>query len=141
MASINTNQIRTAVAQLGAQEPAWAERYQTGARLLINGGWNRHAQFVTFPGGVVCQLGGCSCQEGMGPIICVHRVALAVLDHAETHCVDCGAVLADHTVARIGHQLLTTCRRCHAARAAAGRQRQRAADLRTIERAAAVLPC
>jgi hypothetical protein len=141
MASTNTDQIRAAVAQLGTREPAWAERYQTGARLLINGGWNRHAQFVTFPGGVVCQMGGCSCQEGMGPIICVHRVALAVLDHAETHCTDCGAELVDHTVARIGGRLLTVCRSCCTARNMAGRQRQKTADLRLIGRAAEAVPC
>jgi hypothetical protein len=134
MASINTDQLRQAVAALGAQEPAWAERYQSGARLLINGGWTRHTQFVTFPGGVVCQPGGCTCQEGQGPIICLHRVALAILDYAETHCAGCGVELADHAIARIGTAQLTICRSCRTARVAAGRQRQIAADRAAVAR-------
>jgi hypothetical protein len=136
MASITNDQIHQAAEQLGSQEPAWAERYGAGARLLINGGWERHTQFVTFPGGIVCQPGGCSCQEGTGPIVCIHRVALAILDHAATHCTDCGAQLVDHTLAQIGLQLRTICRSCHAARSSAGRQRQKRIDLRMIGRVA-----
>jgi len=75
-------QIRAAVADLGRQDPPWAERYRAGGRLLINGGWERRSQFVVFPGEIVCQVDGCSCQEGTGPVLCLHRVALAVLDHA-----------------------------------------------------------
>lgn len=129
MASITTAQIRAAVASLGTQEPAWAERYGAGARLLTNGGWDRRAQCITFPGGVVCQPGGCSCQEGRGPIVCLHRVALAILDRANmSSCADCGADLTDETLARIGHQVLSICRGCRTARAAAGRRRQLALD-------------
>lgn len=145
---IDAAQIQAAAADLGRQERCWAERYGAGAKLLINGGWQRRSQFTTFPGGVVAQPGSCTCQEGSGPIVCLHRVALQLLDHAETHCADCGAALVEDSIARIGHQLLTTCRNCHAARTAAGRERQRAADLRTIGRAAdpgragaGVLPC
>ena len=75
-------QIRAAVADLGRAEPPWAERDQAGARLLISGGWHRHAQFVTFPGRIVAQRDACTCQEGSGPVLCLHRVALLVLDHA-----------------------------------------------------------
>jgi hypothetical protein len=134
---INAAQLQAAVAQLGDAEPAWAERYGAGARLLINGGWTRHTQFVTFPGGVVCQPGACSCQEGMGPIVCLHRVALAILDRAEMHCTDCGAELVDQTVARIGQRALTVCRDCRTARSTAGRQRQIALDRAAV----AVAPC
>jgi len=74
MATLTTVQIAAAVEQLGAAEPAWAERYATAARLLINGGWHRRPQFITFPGGIVTQPGACSCQEGTGPIVCIHRV-------------------------------------------------------------------
>lgn len=75
--------IRAATADLGGQEPCWLERYQAGARLLINGGWERRKQFVLFPHGIVTQPGACTCQEGLGPIVCIHRVALAILDHAD----------------------------------------------------------
>jgi len=75
-------QIRAAVADLGRLEPPWAERYQAGARLLANGGWHQHEQFVTFPGSIVARRDACSCQEGGGPVLCLHRVALLVLDHA-----------------------------------------------------------
>jgi hypothetical protein len=84
MANLTTAaQIRAAVADLGTQEPCWAERYATGGRLLINGGWAQHTQFVTFPGGIVAQHDACTCQEGSGPIVCIHRVALAVIEHAD----------------------------------------------------------
>jgi hypothetical protein len=83
MATLPPAAIHAAVAELGTHEPCWLERYQTGARLLLNGGWQRHTQFVTFPGGVVTQPGACTCQEGLGPIVCIHRVALAILDHAD----------------------------------------------------------
>jgi hypothetical protein len=136
MASFTNDHIAAAVAALGSQEPAWAERYQSAARLLSNGGWQRTSQFVTFPGGIVTQPGACSCQEGQGPIICLHRVALAILDQADLpSCTDCDACLTDDTIARIGTAQLTICRTCRAARVAAGRQRQIAADW------AAVAPC
>lgn len=83
MANITLAQIRQATADLGRQEPCWLERYQNAARLLVNGGWERHAQFVLFPHGIVAQPGACTCQEGRGPIVCLHRVALAILDHAD----------------------------------------------------------
>lgn len=130
MASINTAQIRAAAAALGSRERCWAERYGAAARLLIHGGWDRHTQCVTFPGGIVTQPGGCSCQEGRGPIVCLHRVTLAILDRAAAgrSCADCGAHLTDDTVARIGTAVLTICRSCRTARVAAGRQRQLARD-------------
>lgn len=74
--------IRAAVADLGMREPCWLERYQAGGRLLINSRWDRRRQFIMFPQGIVTQPGGCSCQEGLGPIVCIHRVALQILDHA-----------------------------------------------------------
>jgi hypothetical protein len=135
MANIPLAQIAAAVAALADQEPPWAERYATAARLLRNGGWQRHKQFVTFPGGVVTQGGACTCQEGGGPVVCIHRVALAVLDQAAIPaCTDCGMALTDDTIARIGHHLRTICRDCHAARVAAGRRRQLMADRAAIWR-------
>ena len=85
MASITPAAIRAATDQLGDQEACWAERYQAAAKLLINGGWLRRGQFVTFPPNVVAMTGyaGCSCQEGSGPIVCLHKVALAILALAE----------------------------------------------------------
>jgi hypothetical protein len=135
MANPSPAQIAAAIADLSAREPAWAERYETAARLLANGGWQRRVQFVTFPGGVVTQPGACTCQEGRGPIVCIHRVALQVLEQAEIPaCTDCGARLTNATIARIGHHLCTICRACHAARAAAGRRRQLAADRALVAR-------
>src|SRR5262245_49645458 len=128
MANPTPAQIAAATAALGAAEPAWRERYEAAARLLRNSRWERHDQYTTFPGGVVTQPGGCTCQEGQGPIVCLHRVALQVLDAAGGHCADCGQVLTDSTIARIGRQLLSVCRACRSARAAAGRQRQLASD-------------
>jgi hypothetical protein len=82
-ARVDAAAIRAAVSDLGGQEPCWLERYQAGARLLTRGGWERRKQFVLFPHGIVCQPGSCTCQEGRGPIVCIHRVALAILDHAD----------------------------------------------------------
>lgn len=79
---MTTSQICQAVAELGRHEPCWRERYAAGARLLLHGGWERRKQFILFPRGIVAQPGGCSCQEGRGPVVCIHRVALQILDHA-----------------------------------------------------------
>ncbi len=125
MASLITDQIRTAAEQLGEAGAVLGRALPRGRQALACGGWQRRPQFVTFPGGIVTQPGACSCQEGTGPIVCLHRVALAILDRAAIPPVSAAARrLADDTIARIGHHPLTICRSCHTARATAGRQRR-----------------
>ena len=85
MATVTTDQIRAATEQLAGLSAAFGERYQAAAKLLLNGGWHRHGQFVRFPANIITMTGyaGCSCQEGSGPIVCLHKVALAILALAE----------------------------------------------------------
>lgn len=85
MATLDADAIRAATDTLAGLHAAFGERYQAAAKLLLNGGWHRHGQFVMFPPNVVAMTGygGCSCQEGSGPIVCLHKVALAILALAE----------------------------------------------------------
>jgi hypothetical protein len=133
--------IRAATIELSGQAPAFAARFASARNLLLRGGWTAEDVLVRFPGDVVTTRTVCTCQEGRGPVVCLHQIAISILRLAATRslrradCEDCGKALTLTNVATIGATVLAVCRPCQYARIAAGRQRQIASDARSVAQA------
>ena len=142
MSTVQEAAIRAATADLSGMAPHFAARFAAAQNLLLRGGWTEDGQCIAWPSGVTTTDRSCGCTEGVGPNVCLHRVAariLAVVRVSRTPpapaCGDCGADLTPASVARIGKRTLTICRTCHRARQVAGRRRQIAADEAFVARA------
>lgn len=127
---------------------AFAERFEAAHRLLVRGGWTCAGTTLRFPDGVIVEGDACSCQEGRGPVVCLHQLAARMLlialrqgapaatsDAAPDapHCKDCGVVLGGATpAARCGNRTLTICTPCLRQRRHLGRRQQLARDARLV---------
>lgn len=75
--------IRAACADLCATAPELAVRFTAARNLLIQGGWTHLEGTVLFPGGIAASERECTCQEGRGPMVCLHQIARRIAQLAE----------------------------------------------------------
>ena len=142
--------ISEACAYMSLLHKAFAERFAAAHRLLQRGGWTCAGTTLRFPDDTIVEGEACSCQEGRGPVVCLHQLAARMLLIAirqgapatpapaasetatatELHCQDCGAVLDSpgHAAAKVGRRRARVCVVCLRRRIQFGRRRQLASD-------------
>jgi len=74
--------IQAATAQLAIVDRAFAERFWTAQRLLTRSRWSWDGTTARL-GTHIATRQACTCQEGWGPIVCLHRVAAQILAYAD----------------------------------------------------------
>jgi hypothetical protein len=62
--------------------PALGERFERAERLLGRG-YTRDGQLVRYQDGATATDQACNCQEGAGPIVCLHKLGARMLQIAD----------------------------------------------------------
>jgi hypothetical protein len=62
--------------------PTFSERFEA-AETLLTRGYTRDGDTVRFRDGTVAAEEACSCQEGSGPVMCLHKLGARMLQIAD----------------------------------------------------------